>query len=302
MQVYIEKENPMSKAAETYCYDGSGKFSLKNYPTNSKKDGPAKEEIVAKFDKNLEEMAKLHDKFYADGREGVIFLFQAMDAAGKDSTIKRVINGFNPAGVYVYSFKQPTATELKHDYLWRFNQVLPARGEVAIFNRSYYEDVGTVRLHEFWKGYKMPERNLKKDANAFFSERYQQINAYEEYLYDNGYRVVKFFLNLSKDKQKERFLERIDMPEKNWKFSASDLSERARWDDYQKLYDDIITNTSTKHAPWYIIPADQKWYTRYLVSEVILDTLKSCKSKYPEMSDEEKANLAGYKKTLEEEH
>ncbi len=284
--------------ADKYCFIGNKEVDITSLPHDSRKDDVSKDNILKKFDDNLKAMAKLHDKFAADGREGIIFVFQAIDAAGKDSTIKHVVNGFNPAGVFVYSYKVPTALELKHDYLWRFNLNLPKRGEIAIFNRSYYEDVLAVQIHDLWKTYQMPERNLQEPKEKFFRQRYRQIRDYEEYLYENGFRVVKFFLNVSKEKQKERFMERIEIPEKNWKFSAADLRERALWDQYQSLFNKVISETASEHSPWYIIPADQKWYTRYLVSEVMLDTLYKCKSQYPEMSKDAKAELEECKAIL----
>lgn len=284
--------------ADKYCFNGNKAVDITALPHDSRKDNVSKDDILKKFDDNLKAMAKLHDKFAADGREGIIFIFQAIDAAGKDSTIKHVVHGFNPAGVFVYSYKVPTALELKHDYLWRFNLNLPKRGEIAIFNRSYYEDVLAVQIHDLWKTYQMPERNLQEPKEKFFRQRYRQICDYEEYLYENGFRVVKFFLNVSKEEQKERFMERIDIPEKNWKFSAADLRERALWDQYQSLFNEVISETASEHSPWYVIPADQKWYTRYLVSEVMLDTLHKCKSQYPEMSKDAKEELEECKAIL----
>ncbi|MDD4851422.1 MAG: polyphosphate kinase 2 family protein, partial [Gemmiger sp.] len=265
------------------------------------KDGDAKEEILAKTERNMAQMAALQDALYADGREGIILILQALDAAGKDSTVKHVMSGMNPQGVVVHSFKQPSSEELAHDYLWRVNRCLPERGKIAIFNRSYYEDVLVVQVHDLQKNYKMPARVLNDDKDDFFKKRYRQIRNYEEYLHENGYQVVKIFLHVSKDEQKKRFLERIDDPNKNWKFSSSDLKERALFDEYTKTFDKVITETATAHSPWYALPADQKWYTRYLVSEIMVDTLKRCAPAYPRLSEEAVAALAGCRQQLENE-
>ena len=287
--------------ADSYRFDGSVKCRLDKLATNSKADGVDKEKILAKTAENLQKMAALQDAFYADGREGLIFVLQAMDAAGKDSTIKHVMSGLNPQGVQVTSFKQPNSEELKHDFLWRVNKALPARGSIAIFNRSYYEDALVVQLHDLQKGYQMAPRVLEQDKDEFFAQRYRQIRHYEQYLYENSYRVVKIFLNVSRKKQKQRFLERIDVPEKNWKFSESDLKERAHWDEYMKAYEAAINATATKHSPWYVIPADQKWYARFLVSEVVRKVLEEADPAYPELPEEKRRDLAACKWMLQTE-
>lgn len=284
--------------ADLYRFEGGKPCHLDDMPTDGKKEELDKEKILAKTQRNLAEMSALQDAFYADGREGLILILQAMDAAGKDSTVKHVMGGLNPQGVTVHSFKQPTAEELSHDYLWRVNRALPRRGEIAIFNRSYYEDVLIVRVHELQKNYRMADRVLQEDPDQFFEKRYRQIRNYEEYLYENSYRVVKLFLHVSKAEQKQRFLERLDKPEKNWKFSAADLKERALFGDYRKAYETAITETSTRHSPWYALPADQKWYTRYLASEIVADALKHCDPHYPELSTEAAAQLADYRAQL----
>lgn len=285
-------------ALDKYCFDGSKKLNLKKLPTSSKKDKADKEEILKKTEENLEKMRALQDKLYADGREGLIIVLQAMDAAGKDSTIKHVMTGMNPQGVEVHPFKAPSSEELAHDILWRVNNCLPRRGYIAIFNRSHYEDVLVVQVKEMNKGYHMAERVIGQSTEEFFKKRYKHIRNYEEYLYENSYRMVKIFLNVSKEKQKERFLERLDTPEKNWKFSAGDLKERELWDDYMKAYEKTINETGTPENPWYVIPADQKWYARYLVSEAILKAMEEIDPQYPEMSDEDKANIPAYKEAL----
>ncbi|MDD3795472.1 MAG: polyphosphate kinase 2 family protein [Lachnospiraceae bacterium] len=284
---------------KNYCFDGSQKLSLHKLPHDSKKDDVNKETILAKTAKNEQEISLLQDKLYADGKEGLLIVLQAMDAAGKDSTVKHVMTGVNPQGIDVYSFKQPSKEEMSHDFLWRVNKALPARGKIGLLNRSYYEDVLVVKVHNLYKTYNMAERCL--EDKAFFEKRYRHISNYEEYLYDSSYRIVKIFLNVSKDAQKKRFLERINDKEKNWKFSSSDLSERALWDDYQEAYEDAINSTASKHAPWYVLPADQKWYTRYLVSEAILKTLKEIDPQYPKLPDEQAALLQKSKEALDKE-
>ena len=284
-----------------YCIDGDKKLKLDKLPTDSKSDDVVKEDIQKKTLKNQEKIAELQERLYAEGREGLIIILQAIDAAGKDSTIKHVMSGINPQGVDVISFKAPNSEELAHDFLWRINKHLPVRGKIGIFNRSHYEDVLVVQVHKMNRTYHMAERIIKQDDEEFFKKRYAHIRNYEEYLHDNSYRVVKIFLNVSKDEQKKRFLERIDTPEKNWKFDLGDLKERALWDEYHEVFEDVINNTATKDCPWYVLPADQKWYTRYLVSEIILKTLEEINPKYPEMPAEEKESLAECRKALIEE-
>jgi len=284
-----------------YTVDGSEKVKLKDFPTNSKKDNVDKKEIKKKHAENTLKIAELQERLYADGREGVILVIQALDAAGKDGTIKHVMSGINPQGVDVASFKAPSSEELSHDFLWRVNKCIPQRGKIGIFNRSYYEDVLVVQVHELNKKYKMAKRITGLDSKVFFKKRYKQINNYEEYLYDNSYRVVKIFLNVSAEEQKKRFLERLENPDKNWKFSSSDLSERALWDKYHKVFDDVINETATKECPWYILPADDKWYTRYLVSCILLKTLKDIDPQFPDLPKDEKAKLEEYHTALKNE-
>ncbi len=282
-----------------YTFDGGKELSLEAVPHGAKAAGldkGDKAELIARTEKNLAKLAELQDKLYADGREGVLIVLQAMDAAGKDSTIKHVMGAVNPQGVDVVSFKQPCKEELAHDYLWRAARVLPERGKMAIFNRSYYEDVLVVKVHQMQKGYRMAPRVI--EDKDLFKKRYRQIRHFEEFLYENSYRVVKIFLNVSKDKQKERFLERIDDQAKNWKFSSSDLAERAHWDEYQKAYEDAINATAAKNAPWYVVPADQKWYARYLISQIVVDTLEDIDPQYPALPAEEQQELAQCKQQL----
>lgn len=282
-----------------YRFDGSRFCELEQMPTGRDDVGVGhsdRAEYIYRTGANLARIALLQEQLYAQGRESVIVVLQAMDAAGKDSTVKRVMGTVDPQGIDVVSFKQPTGTELAHDYLWRAVQALPTRGKMAIFNRSYYEDVLVVQVHGLHKSYRMAERCLRDED--FFLRRYRQINDFERYLYENSYRVVKIFLNLSKETQKKRFLERIDDPGKNWKFSASDLEERRCWDDYRRVYGEVINATATENCPWYVLPADQKWYTRWLVSRVVLHTLEQCSPEFPAMPEMERERLAKCREEL----
>ncbi len=283
---------------EKYRYDGSDKLNLNKAPTNGKKLDLDRETVVAQTAANQILIQQLQDKLYADQKEGLIIIIQARDAAGKDGTIKHVMSGINPQGVDVYSFKSPTHEELAHDFLWRFNRALPVRGKIAIFNRSYYEDVLIVKVRELWKNYNVPER-MKKDN--LIEKRYEQISNYEDYLYANGYRIIKIFLNVSAKEQKERFLERINEPEKNWKFSEGDIAERGLWNEYTEAYESAINATASKKSPWYVIPADQKWYARFLVSEAILRVMQDMDPSYPVLSEDKRARLAEYREALENE-
>ena len=287
--------------ADRYRFDGTQPCNLHDLPCDGKQDDLDKEKILAKTARNLEEMAALQDALYADGREGLIFVLQALDAAGKDSTIKHVMGGLNPQGVRVTSFKQPNSEELSHDFLWRVHKALPSRGSIAIFNRSYYEDVLVVQVHDLQKTYKMPPRTLEGSKKEFFQKRYRQIRHYEQYLYENGYRIVKIFLHVSKEEQKKRFLQRIDNPAKNWKFSLSDVKERAHFAEYLDTFQEVIDATATPESPWYALPADQKWYTRYLVSEIVVDSLRQCCHQYPRLREDALAELKDCRTQLEAE-
>jgi PPK2 family polyphosphate:nucleotide phosphotransferase len=245
--------------------------------------------------KNVNKMLGLQNMLYAYDKYSLLIIFQAMDAAGKDGTIKHVMSGLNPQGTQVFSFKQPSVEELDHDYLWRIHKHVPERGRIGIFNRSQYEEVLVVRVHDLIKNQKVPHELIKKDI---WSTRYREINDFEKHLYENGTIIIKFFLHVSKEEQKKRFLERIDTPEKNWKFSASDIEERKYWGKYQEVYAEAISATSKKHAPWFIIPADHKWFMRYAVSQVIVETLEDINMSYPVLSDEQLKNLETCRKAL----
>ena len=271
---------------------------LKKYPTILPDNGVTKKEAKKDLQKNLERMAELQDLLYAHNKYGLLIIFQAMDAAGKDSAIKHVMKGVNPQGTQVFSFKQPSQNELDHDYLWRTSKSLPERGRIGIFNRSYYEEVLVVKVHNLIEYQRLPEEFMEGDI---WEQRYRQIRDFEKYIYENGIIPIKFFLHLSKEEQRQRFLKRLETPSKNWKFSSSDLKERAHWHEYQKCYEEAIMKTSTANAPWYVIPADEKPFTRYLISEIIINTLEGFDMSYPSLSEEQLTNLELYKKQLSEE-
>lgn len=283
---------------EKFLAAADKKVNLDDHPTDFTDNFTDKKEAVKDLEKNVERLAELQDILYAQNVHSLLVIFQAMDAAGKDSVIKHVMSGINPQGCQVTSFKQPSDEELDHDYLWRCQKALPERGRIGIFNRSHYEEVLVVRVH---KGYLESQRlpdDVKKDKDIW-KQRFRQIRNWEETLAENGTHVIKFFLHVSKDEQKKRFLERIDQPDKNWKFNSGDAKERALWDDYMKAYEDAIENTSTERSPWYIIPADKKWFTRLAVSEIIVQKLQSLDLKYPEVTDAQRAELLEAKKILE---
>jgi PPK2 family polyphosphate:nucleotide phosphotransferase len=244
----------------------------------------------------IEALAELQDKLYAQDKWGVLLIFQAMDAAGKDGTIKHVLSGVNPQGCQVFSFKSPSAEDLDHDFLWRCMKCLPNRGHIGIFNRSYYEETLVVRVHpEFLAKQRIPSSLITK---RIWDERFQDIRAFERYLSRNGIVVVKFFLHLSAKEQKRRFLERAEEPEKNWKFSGSDMAERNHWDEYQSAYEDMIRNTATKASPWYVVPADNKWFTRVIVGAAIVDTLANLNLAYPQVDKARLEEIASAKRAL----
>ncbi len=271
----------------------SGKgFRLKNFDPGDTQGikSEAKSEAKALLQRGVEWLSEQQDVLYAQDRWAVLMVFQAMDAAGKDGTIKHVMSGVNPQGCHVTSFKQPSSEELDHDFLWRCLRYTPERGRIGIFNRSYYEEVLVVRVHkELLARQKMPTELMTKQI---WRDRYEDIVNYERYLARNGVAVVKFFLHVSKEEQKRRFMARLDEPEKNWKFSASDVRERGYWDEYQKAYEDAIRSTASKHAPWYVVPADNKWFTRVVVAAAVADTMRQLKLRYPVVDAPKRKELA----------
>lgn len=276
------------------------KLRLKDYRTDETLGLKDKDEAKEDLQANIKKLTELQSKLYAQDTKALLIIFQAMDAAGKDGAIEHVMSGLNPQGVQVTSFKQPSTEELDHDYLWRCAKALPERGRIGIFNRSHYEEVLVVRVHDFiLQAQHLPDE-IKNDKNIW-KQRFKQIRNFEDYLADNGTHILKFFLHVSKEEQKQRFLARIDTPEKNWKFSSSDAKERAFWDSYMSAYKDAIEATSTDKAPWYIIPADKKWFTRLAVSEVIVKKMESMDLHYPVVTEEHKLELEEAKKMLESE-
>ena len=281
-----------------YRFDGKNACVLKDLPTGSSADGVKKDMILEKFQKNMKKLDELQNVFYADGKEGLIVVLQALDAAGKDSLIRHVAGDLNPQGVKVHCFKRPSAEELAHDYLWRVNRVLPRRGEIAILNRSHYEDIITASVLKLKDTYAMADRVIGVSDEKFIGRRIRQVKQYEAYLYENSYRVIKVFLHVSKDEQKKRFLERIERQDKNWKFEPADMKTREQFDQYMSTFEDVITRTATRESPWYVLPADDKWYTRYLFSQVLIDAIESTKPAYPVLPDEVASTLQEYKQTL----
>jgi PPK2 family polyphosphate:nucleotide phosphotransferase len=290
----------MSKAsdfADRFKVTKGKNFRLKDWDSSDTLNFDDKEQAEKILAEGVEKLAKLQDKLYADDRWSLLLIFQAMDAAGKDGTIKHVMSGINPQGCQVYSFKSPSAEEFDHDFLWRTTKCLPERGRIGIFNRSYYEEVLVVKVHpEFLEKQRMPRKLVTKDV---WNERYESINDFEKHLSRNGTIVRKFFLNVGKDEQKERFLKRLDDPDRNWKFSSSDAKERGHWDEYQDAYQDLIRATATKHAPWYVVPADHKWFSRVVVAAAIIDALESLDLDYPTVDAAKKAELAEARKLLD---
>ena len=256
-------------------------------------DKPRAKEALAM---GIDALAELQDKLYAQDKWAVLLIFQAMDAAGKDGAIKHVMSGVNPQGCQVFSFKSPSAEDLDHDYLWRCFKQLPERGRIGIFNRSYYEETLVVRVHpEFLAGQKLPKECVTKNI---WEERFHDIRAFEHYLHRNGTVVVKFFLHVSKEEQQKRFLERLENPEKNWKFSLNDAKERGFWDDYMDAYEQTIRETATENSPWYVVPADNKWFTRVIVAAAVIDTLASLKLQYPKVSAAKRRELGAAREAL----
>lgn len=285
---------------DKFLINEGSRLDLKKHASDFTGDYTDKKEAVKDLQKNIERMRELQDILYAQDTQSLLIVFQAMDAAGKDSAIEHVMSGVNPQGCHVVSFKQPSAEERDHDYLWRCQKALPERGKIGIFNRSHYEEVLVVRVHpEILQGSQLPAGE-KNDKNIW-KKRFKHIRDWEDHLAENGTQIIKFFLNVSKDEQKQRFLDRINEPEKNWKFAMGDVKERGFWNDYMKAYTEAIMATSTKKAPWYVIPADKKWFTRLAVSEVIVNKLESMDLHYPVVSEAHKTELAEAAKLLESE-
>ncbi len=275
--------------------DGAG-FRLRTIDPDATRGFKSKEQAAAALADGVATLAALQEKLYADNRWAVLLIFQAMDAAGKDSTIKHVMSGVNPQGCQVFSFKAPSSEELDHDYLWRTTRCLPERGRIGIFNRSYYEEVLVVRVHpEFLDKQRLPDGLVTK---AIWKERFEAINDYERHLSRNGTLILKFFFHVSREQQRQRFLERLEQPAKNWKFSMVDLDARARWRDYMAAYEDMIRHTATAHAPWHVVPADHKWFTRVVVMHTIIAALQRLDLAFPTVSREQQRALKGARAAL----
>jgi PPK2 family polyphosphate:nucleotide phosphotransferase len=278
--------------------DGSH-FRLKDFNPAETLGLKSKEHARKTLDRGIARLAELQEKLFAQDRWAILLNLQAMDAAGKDSTIKHVMSGVNPQGCDVHSFKAPSPEELQHDFLWRTSRVLPERGKIGIFNRSYYEEVLAVRVHpEFLASKKIPASLIKDNI---WEKRFEDINALERYLGRNGIVVLKFFLHLSKEEQKRRFLERLDLPGKNWKFSINDVLERRHWEKYMRAYEDMIRNTSTKHAPWYVVPADHKWFTRLVVAETLIEAMENLDLSFPKIDAAKRKELKKARAALKRE-
>ena len=278
-----------------YKIEYNSNIKLSDIKTNQTGNIESKEEAEKLLADNVKRMTELQSKLYAQDKYAMLIIFQAMDTAGKDGAIKHVMSGLNPQGTHVHSFKQPSVEELDHDYLWRATKNLPERGLIGIFNRSYYEDVLVVRVHDLVKKQQIPREFITENI---WTDRFRQIRDYERYLFENGIVTIKFFLHISKETQKERLLARIDDKAKNWKFSAADITERQYWEDYQRYYQEAINETSTKQAPWYVIPADKKWFARIMISEVIVKTMESLNLEYPTISKQQEEVLKECKQKL----
>ena len=285
-----------AKLTKSYCVDDGKHFRLKDFDPADTGHWQSADEATEQLQKDISRLEELQDKLYAQDHWALLLIFQAMDAAGKDGTIKHVMSGVNPEGCQVYSYKVPSDTELQHDFLWRTTRNLPERGHIGIFNRSYYEEVLVVRVHpEALKNEKLPPALVTKDI---WEERFEDIHGFERHMARSGTVIRKFFLNLSRKEQKKRFLARLEEPEKNWKFSASDIHEREYWDDYQKAYEEMIRYTSTKHAPWYVVPADNKWFTHLVVAGVVVETLEELGLSYPKVDAAKRKEIQGAAKML----
>ena len=284
-----------AQLAEPFRITDGKKFRLKDHDPDAT-DGLKKDEAHGMLEQSVELLRELQEKLYAQDRWAMLLIFQGMDAAGKDGAIKHVMSGVNPQGCDVWSFKAPSHEELDHDYLWRCHKVVPERGKIGIFNRSYYEEVLVVRVHpKLLQNERLPPSTVTKHISE---ERYEDINAFERYLVRNGIPVLKFFLHLSKKEQKKRFLERLEDSTKNWKFEMADVKERGYWKDYQKAYQETIQNTATKHAPWYVLPADNKWFTRVMVAFAVITALNELNLKFPDVEKSKRKELAKVRESL----
>ena len=287
------------KFAKPFLIEDGSHFRLKDFDPAETLGLKSKEQAKESLERGIVRLAKLQEKLYAQDRWAILMILQGMDAAGKDSTIKHVMSGVNPQGCQVNAFKAPSNEELQHDYLWRTSCSLPERGKIGIFNRSYYEEVLAVRVHpELLVRENIPEKLV---ADDIWKKRFEDINAFERYLSGNGIVVLKFFLHLSKKEQKRRFLERIEEPAKNWKFSLSDALERQRWDKYMRAYEDVVRNTSTKHAPWHVVPADHKWFARLVVAEATIAAMESLDLSFPKMDAQKRKELKDARAALNRE-
>jgi PPK2 family polyphosphate:nucleotide phosphotransferase len=288
-----------SRFAKHFSVSDGAKFRLKDFDPADTLGLKSKEHAREVLERGIARLCELQEKLFAQDRWAILVVLQAMDAAGKDSTIKHVMSGMNPQGCSATAFKTPSTEDLEHDFLWRANRFLPGRGRIGIFNRSYYEEVLVVRVHpEILSHEKLPEHLV---SSSIWQERFEDINAYERYLTRNGIVVLKFFLNVSKKEQKRRFLERLDEPQKNWKFSASDALERQHWDEYMHAYEEMIRNTSTKRAPWHVVPADHKWFTRLVVAEAVIHALEKLNLAFPQVDAEKRKDLKKAREVLERE-
>jgi PPK2 family polyphosphate:nucleotide phosphotransferase len=285
-----------ARLIEPYCITKGEDFQLKDHDPADTNGLREKRQAQARLDQGVELLSHMQEKLYAQDRWALLLIFQAMDAAGKDGSIKHVMSGVNPQGCSVTSFKSPSNEELDHDYLWRTHKWVPERGRIGIFNRSYYEEVLVVRVHPpFLRAQKLPDRLITKHI---WEERYEDINSFERYLTRNGVVIRKFFLHVSQQEQKKRFLERLEDSKKNWKFSMADVQERGFWKDYQEAYEEMIQNTATKHAPWFVVPADNKWFTRVVVSSAIVAALDELDLAFPDVDKEKKKELAAVRESL----
>jgi PPK2 family polyphosphate:nucleotide phosphotransferase len=279
--------------------DPDGKFKLKDRDPADTAGFESKQDAKQRLVEGIKRLRDLQERLYAYDRWALLLIFQAMDAAGKDSTIEHVMSGVNPQGCQVFSFKQPSAEELDHDYLWRTSRCLPERGRIGVFNRSYYEEVLVVRVHQgILAAEKLPPPLIDEDI---WKRRFKEINTFERYLAHNGVAIVKFYLHVSKEEQRRRFLARLDQPEKNWKFSLGDAKEREHWDDYMDAYEDMLRHTSTEEAPWYVVPADHKWFTRMAVADIVVSILEKLKPEFPTITEEKRRELEAARKALEKE-